>query len=61
MINIPCCLNRAKKVMIPNPLETHLGLIGRSAFDLTRAHKHAGVFVIASKDQSIEFFHPTND
>src|SRR5271170_7601490 len=55
VINIPCCLNGAQEVLIPNPLETHLGLIRRSTFNLTRTHKHAGVFVIASKDQSIEF------
>src|SRR5271170_1843491 len=55
VINVPCCLNCAEEVLIPNLLETHVWLVGRSAFALKREHKHTGTIVTAGELQCAEF------
>jgi hypothetical protein len=40
---------------LPNALETHLGLVGGSTFDLDWVHRHTDSMVAVAQDQSVEF------
>src|SRR5713226_2222036 len=55
VVNVVCCLNPGQEVLFPNSLETHLGLVSRSVFDLYRVHKHTSPIFIAAQDQSFGF------
>src|SRR5271163_2224606 len=55
VINVPCCLDCAEEVLISNLLETHVWLVGRSAFALKREHIQAGTIVTTSEQQWAEF------
>jgi hypothetical protein len=55
VINVGCGLNPGQEELFPNSLETHLGLVGRSAFDLDWVYKHTDLMVIVAQDQSVEF------
>jgi hypothetical protein len=41
--------------LIPNSLETHLGLVGGGAFDLDWVYKHTDSMVMVAQEQSVEF------
>ena len=51
VIGLQCRLNCTEEVLFPNSLETHLGIVGGSAFTHIREHKHTGTIVTTSEDQ----------
>jgi len=53
LINVVRCSNSAEEVLFPNPLETDLRLVSRSAFDPDGMHEHTGPTFVVAQDQSL--------
>jgi len=55
VIDVVRCLNPGEEMLSPGSLETYVGFVGRSAFDLNGMYKHTSTIFVAAEDQSIEF------
>src|ERR1700722_5467328 len=53
VIDIICCLNPAKQVLISNHAESQIRLVVGSVFHRDWIHKHTGAIVIASDHQYV--------
>src|SRR5260370_11827931 len=55
VVNVVCCLNSGQEVLFSNSLETYLGLVSRSVFDLDRVDKQPLTSLTVAEEDPLVF------